>query len=305
MKVFLSLSDEARLSKDPNAKGPGMGYMGSRFLAEAFFKRGHDLNIVHPTQIFESGEGLCCREIYSINQDGFYLKSTEEPIIGDVFFVYSLDEERGSEASKTFMNRLYQIESQLGVVLNSSESTSYEDKSKQKTLNLPWIPEFKVKDRKELSDLVASGKKIIAKPRVGACGLGIRYLDSGDSVQNMSDIENYLFEEFVPANEERRYIFLDGECIIRRRLGKEGFPGKERANNVKLFEGVKEELDIARRSIELTGMFYGAVDFRGPYVLEINGSGTGIAPPTVNNEIDCYNLSDPIVQAVERKVEKV
>ena len=82
---------------------------------------------------------------------------------------------------------------------------------------------------------------------------------------------------------------------------KQGEPGRERCTNVDLMEGIPREIEIARKVIEKTGMFYGAVDFRGQYVLEINGSGTGVAPPTTANETDSYNLSDPIVQAVERK----
>ena len=193
------------------------------------------------------------------------------------------------------------MEKQFSLVLNRAESTSYEYKPKQKTLELPWIHGFDIKTPKELSDLVASGERIIAKPRIGACSMGVEFLERIEDLQKIEDIDEYLFEQYIPANEERRYIFLDGQCIIRRRMFKQGEPGRERCTNVDLMEGIPREIEIARKVIEKTGMFYGAVDFRGQYVLEINGSGTGVAPPTTANETDSYNLSDPIVQAVERK----
>ena len=303
MKITLSLSEAAKTQFDPNAKGQGMGYMGSRFLAEAFVKRGHDLNIVHPNDICYDKLGrLYTRSAYEFVKGRFYKKRTDAILSGDVFFVYSLDEEQGASASKRFIDVLFQMEKQFPLVLNSAESTSYEYKPKQKTLELPWIPGFDIKSPKELSDLVASGERIIAKPRIGACGMGVEFLEHLDDLQRIGDIDEYLFERYVQANEERRYIFLDNQCIIRRKMSKKGLPGRERCTNVDLMEGIPREIEIARRVIAETGMFYGAVDFRGEYVLEINGSGTGVAPPTARNETDSYNLSDSIVQAVERKI---
>jgi glutathione synthase/RimK-type ligase-like ATP-grasp enzyme len=302
MNVTISLSEEARTLYYPDAKGQGMGYMSSRFLADAFVKRGHDLEVAHPSDIHRDKLGiLSATKIYGFKDGRFYLNRRDAVLSGDVFFVYSLDEERGHDASKRFIDSLFQIEKQFNLVINSAESTSYEYKPKQKKLALPWIPGFDVQTPRELSDLVASGEKIIAKPRIGACGQGVVFLERIEDLQKIGKIEQFLFERYVPANEERRYIFLDNQCIIRRRIKKEGAPGREICTNVDLIEGNERELNIARQIVLSLGMFYAAVDFRGEYLLEINGSGTGVAPPTVADEIDSYNLSDPIVQAVERK----
>ncbi|MEK6871953.1 MAG: hypothetical protein AABX16_03555, partial [Nanoarchaeota archaeon] len=242
---------------------------------------------------------------FTLKDNQFHKKVDNELLTGDVFFVYSLGEEMSFASSKKFLESLYQLERQFNVVLNSAESTSYENKSKQKKLNFPWIPGFDVQTAKELSDLVSSGEKIIAKPLIGLCGQGVVYLGGINDLNKICDISQFLFEKYIPASEERRYIFLDGQCIIRRKIGKDGSPGKERCTSVDLTEGNERELKIARNIIHFLGMFYGAVDFRGDYLLEVNGSGTGVAPPTASNEVDSYNLSNPIVQAVERKIKAI
>lgn len=302
MKVTLSLSEEARTRYEGNSRGTGLGYMGSRFLAEAFVKRGHDLTVIHPHEVYFKSGRIYSKKAFSFNNGIFSRSNSDSSLEGDVFFVYSLAEENGVESSKRFVDALFRIENQFDHTINSAESTSYEFKPKQKTLDLPWIPTFEVRSKLDLHDLINSGEKIIAKPNIGACGQGIVYLDKEESIDLISTPSDFLYEKFIPSNEERRYIFLNGQLIIRRRGTKEGFPGRERFSNIDLMEGNPTEIEIARRAIEQTGMFFGAVDFRGDYILEINGSGTGIAPPTVTDEYDSYNLSDTVVQAVERLV---
>ena len=304
MKITSSLSEESRTLYGENLRGHGRSYMGSKFLADAFVKRGHDLTIIHPSDLIESKKGIIARRTYTFQEENFFIIGEDQKLSGDVFFVYSLDEEKGPLVSKQFLDRLYVIENQFDLMLNSAESTSYEYKPKQKSLDLPWIPEFEVKKQSDISDLLVNGEKIIAKPKIGACGQGIVFLEDGDNINQIKELENFFFEKYIPAVEERRYIFLDEQCIIRRRIKKTGLPGKEKCTNIDLMEGDERELAIAKKTISSIGMFYGTVDFRGDYVLEINGSGTGVAPPTVGKERDCYNLSNPIVQAVERKIQK-
>lgn len=305
MDVTISLSEEARTLYDQNVRGYGMGYASSRFLADAFVKNEHNLKVVHPNDLFRKSEKIFARKTFKFNEWVFSLEKENSELFGDVFFVYSLDEERGYNTSKRFIDSLYDLENQFNCVFNSAECTSYEYKPKQKTLeNLPWIPGFDIKTTQDLSSLIASGERIIAKPKIGACGQGVVFLEKEEDVKKIQDITEFLFEKYIYADEERRYIFLDNQCVIRRRIKKVGFPGKEKCINVDLMEGNEKELNIARYIVSSLKMFYGAVDFRGDYLLEINGSGTGVAPPTVANKVDLYNLSDSIVQAVERRLRK-
>ncbi|MEX0920311.1 MAG: hypothetical protein WDZ69_01880 [Candidatus Pacearchaeota archaeon] len=303
MKVYLGLSEEARNLYKGNLMEEGSGYMSSRFLASAFVRRGHDLRVVHPSDLFEKGGNIFTRHTYSFRDDLFRPEEKNSIISGDVFFVYSLDEER-PDSSQRYLDFLYPLEKQVNLMLNSAESTSYEHKPKQKTLNLPWIPDFDVRNEKDLTDLLDYGERIIAKPKIGSAGNGIHFLeDIADVSLVKNNLQGHLYERFVPANEERRYIFLDNQFIIGRRTLKEGAPGKEEVVGIDLMEGDSREIDIARGVVNSLDMFFCSIDFRDNYLLEINGSGTGIAPPTVNKNRDSYNLSSPVVQAVERKFE--
>ncbi len=303
MNITLSLNEEARTfyEEDPMK----VGYIGSLSLSRAFINRGHNLSIVHPNDVYKDKGYICARKIYGFN-NRFYKKQEDLFLFGDVFFVYGLGEDQSLDISKRFMDSLYTLENQFRYVLNNAESTSYEYKPKQKTLNVPWIPGFEIKTKDDLVDLVNSGEKIIAKPNVGYASRGIRYLEKLSDTNKIPEdqINSNLYEKYIPANEERRYIFLDKELIIRRRMIKSGEPGNEISTSVDLMEGYNNEIVPARNIITSLGMFYGAVDFRGEYVLEINGSGTGIAPPTISGQEDPYNLSSVIVQAVERRVNR-
>lgn len=303
MDVTISLNEGARIYYEEDSEKEG--YLGGVFLARAFANRGHNVSIVHPRDVNKNNKGVFTRNLYSFSRENGFVKSNENVLLkGDVFFVYGLGEDKeSSKITSDFMNLLYPLEAQYGLMLNSAESTSYESKDKLKTLDLPFVPGFDISSKRDLCSLLKSGEKVIAKPNVGFQGIGIRFLEGIKNISIISgdSLGDYVYQKYVPANEERRYIFLDNELIIRRRIEKRGSPGNEVCTNVNLMEGYEQEIDIARNAIEQCQMFYAAVDFRGDYVLEINGSGTGIAPPTVKNQMDSYNLGWPIVQAVERR----
>jgi len=304
MNITFSLNEKARTSSIGNKTIEG--YIGSGSLVRAFANRGHILNIIHPNDLYKINDEIYSKNIYGFdNNVGFYKKDVRCLLSGDVFFVYGLGEDNDLDISKNFMNYLYQIEKQFNLVLNSAESTSYEFKPKQKTLDLPWIPKFQVNSKNDLVSLVKYNEKIIAKPTIGFAGKGVHYIGNIDDIDFIPShqINYYVYEKFLPAREERRYLFLDNQLIIRRKIGKTGYPGKEEVISVDLFEGIDREIKLSKKIISNLEMFYGSVDFRGEYLLEINGSGTGVAPPTINGQEDCYNIPYIILQAIERKVD--
>jgi len=310
MNVTLSLNEGARTSYRDNVSGEN-GYVGSIFLATEFANHGHDLSVVHPQDLFQVEKDVCAQRVYGFTPENGFVeaKNSSRKVESDVFFVYGLGEDQdGVEVPKRFMNLLYGLEGQCGLVLNSADSTSYEFKGSRKGIeDYPWIPNYSIGSKRDITDLLESGIDLIAKPKLGILGRGVEFLSRGQPIPSeiASGYDSYIFEKFVPANEERRYIFLDGNLILRRRIERTGSPGKEVYANVDLMGGIESEERIARELIFKIGMFYGAIDFRGDYLLEINGSGTGVAPPTIEGNQDAYNLSSPIVQAVERKVGEV
>lgn len=306
MDISISLNQGALLSQK--------GFVGSRLLCEAFINRGHNLRAINPADVFYRGKKVFSRNSFGYlkENDSFYKREEDFPLEGDIFFVYGLGEDPNNmEVSKRFMQSLFVIENQYPVVLNSAETTSYEDKEKQNSYllnnNFPVIPSYRICSRNDLEEVILEGEKIIAKPKLGFLGKGVLYFDNSDNLPEDFDFNEYVFQRFVPANEERRYLFLDGSLILQRSVGRKGPPGNEVYDGVTLIEGPNEEREMAREIIKNLDIFYGAVDFRGhprSYILEINGSGTGVAPPDDGNLRDCYNIAGPIVKATERKLEK-
>lgn len=301
MNITLSLDEEC--IDYFNEVKTSRSYFGSLSLADAFNDKNHKLKIVHPSDVYKKNNMIFSKRIFSFDKIlGFNQIKSNSYLSGDVFFIYGLGEDKENpEISKKFMNYLYLLENQYFRVLNSAESTYYEFKPNQKKLNFPWIPHFEVKSKNNLEELILE-EKIIAKPCVGCASRGILYLSNKDDLEKINNIEDYLYERFIPAEEERRYIFLDNELMVRRKMKKYGIPGDEIVFDVNLFEGDDTEINIAKEVMRKIGMFYGAVDFRGDYILEVNGSGTGVAPPTIKNKEDLYNLSSSIVKAVEKEL---
>lgn len=303
MDVTLSLDEEC-INYFNGIDDLKRSYFGSLCLADAFNYRNHKLKIIHPNDIYKKNNMIFSKRVFSFDRIlGFNKIESNSYLSGDLFFIYGLGEDKENpKISRKFMDYLYLLENQYFRILNSAESTSYEFKPKQKTLRFPWIPHFEVKSKNDLEELVLE-EKIIAKPCIGCASRGILYLSNKGDLEKIDNINDYLYERFIPAEEERRYIFLNNELMVRRKMKKYGIPGNEIVVDVNLFEGNDMEVNIAKEVMRKIGMFYGAVDFRGNYILEINGSGTCVCPPTIENKNDDYNLSSSIVEAVEKELE--
>jgi len=300
MQVGLSInSDVGETLTDQN-----LWYPATATLVDEFIQRGHDLVLVHPEDLRNGGRGLWSERILRkegdkvVVHDGGYIKP-------DLFFIRSLGENtpNPSATAERFLESLAYLERQGVLVCNSSISSGYEDKVSQKKLDLPFIPGFDVSRLEELSDLLLEERNgIIAKPIVGFRARGVLYLrDQGDIAKHFQtdgELGNYLFERFIPDKEERRYIFLDGDIIVSRVMQREGNPGEEVFGKRTFNENADpREVRLVYEAIEQTGMFYGCVDFRGPYILEINGSGT--ANLSLDRGTFLYDLAPQIVKKLE------
>lgn len=269
MKINISINEEYH--KNPQK------YAGSIWLTERFKNRGHDVRVIHPNQIYQLGTEVFSKKEYVLGSKGLELKNNDKPITGDVFFVRSYAQDYSEEDSLKFMNLLYGIEKQVGFTINSAEATSYSYKPKQKKLNLPWVPDFNVSNQGDLEKLLEQDKKLIAKPNFGIQGKGIEYWGGLESLGKIFEgkFSDYCFEKFIPADFERRYVFLGGDLILTRDTERIGLPGKEVYGKKKIVEPDFYQTQIAQKAMDLVGMDYGCVDFRGENILEINGSGTG------------------------------
>jgi hypothetical protein len=295
MKFIISLNQEAHDFKDKQ-----ITYGSSASLIKEFVLRGHNVYTILTNKTEENSKtNQVFAPHYLHTIEGFEYSGTF-PISGDLFFVRSLCEDHPSN-SLGFMNHLSKIEKQVGLMVNTSLSTSYENKKEQKKLDLPFIPSFEVNSKKDLENLL-NFEQIIAKPLLGAMGSGVKYLEgitSSDLIPE-EDLGSYCFERYIPANIEERFIFLDGEIVVRRGMERHGKPGAEEMGDVWLLnEDTSKKEEIVRATIDQTKMFYGCVDFRGDYILEINGSGTATGPINAQG-IQIYNLVPKIVDKVEK-----
>lgn len=289
MKITFSLNQEFRDFLEGKSTRK---YGDTKTLVERFMSKGHDTQVVHPNQIFFEG-GLAKADHYAINGNELKLVSSGAPIGGDVFFVRGYSQDR-PEHTLQFMHLMYPIGQQVHFPINNPRAVSFSYKPNQRELDLPWPPSFRVNNNRDLEYLLNQGRKIIAKPFLGIQGRGIHYLEGRNSA-GFSDeqIKEYLFEEFVPAEFERRYVFLGGEVVLVRDMERPGAPGKEVFGKKTLVNPDPEQLVVAKKAMSLTGIEYGCVDFRGDYVLEVNGSGTGTFSDL---------LQPMILDYVERKV---
>ena len=282
-------------------------YRSSNDLLNCCLLRGHDVKIVHPEDAIAGGFS----KIY--HKKGTQLVETGKSLDTDVLFLRGLGENRNSDVTNNLIFTLESLEGNVPLIINTGKSTSYEGKDKQKTLPLPFIPHYKVNSFDELEDLVNEHSEgIIIKPIYGLLGLGVEYVQSVEDIDKwieernivQDQLKSFVFEKFIPEQLETRYIFLFGEIVASRTTEKIGHPGKERYG----FRFINKEypqrdVDVVKKSMELTEMQFGAVDFRGGYVLEINGSGTG----TFNQENYTegkmlYDLTDRVIDEIEKRV---
>ena len=195
------------------------------------------------------------------------------------------------------------------MMVNDAASNSYRSKEKQRKLPLPWINSYSVNSKEELEDLVESEEKIIAKPKIGARGMGVNYFNGLESLLTFDPflISNYIFEKYMPEQVEKRYIFLDGDVVMTRVMEKVGKPAREKGGEKTINPNPSvNEMNIVKTVADITGMFYGCVDFRQGRVMEINSSSTSVTSggsPQINGYSGnlLYNLKSEVVDAIEKK----
>lgn len=299
MRVVMSVNEEV---SDFLQGRCNVSYDSSLTLYQHFRDSGHETYIVHPTQLADFGSRIGFERLLTVGNGGLETARDGYEVDADVFLVRGLGEDSPVPGkSEEFISALRQIENQVGIMLNDAESTGYEYKPKQKALGLPFIPSFDIELRDDLRHLLESGERLIAKPNIGFYGVGIAYLGGPESLDSFAGgMSDYSFERFMPERVEHRYIFLDGKVIIRRTMEREGPPGKESPGRMEaLHSGDAGEERIALQAMEMTGMFYGCVDFRQGHVLEINGSGTSTL--CTQNGCVLYDIGPSVVGAVEKR----
>jgi len=119
-------------------------------------------------------------------------------------------------------------------------------------------------------------------------------------------LNKFVFEQFIPADTEIRYVFLFGQIIASKINERIGLPGKEKyRDRFPNKDYDPRHVEIVKMAIDATGMKYGSVDFRKDYVLEVNGAGTGtFSEHNYGRGKMLYDATDRVMDAVERAVKQ-
>jgi hypothetical protein len=311
MKVVISVNANAKRSGENLLTSL---YGGTYELSGHFMERGHDVSVVCPSEVVDSGNAVFERE-YVIEGDNLVSAGTNVSPFGDVFFMRGFGQDAESVGvTERFFETMGRMEGRFNLMVNSPRTAWYDLKNNQKELDVPFIPSAEIGNFSDLEESLMSGNRVVAKPNSGFMGRGVLFLDDAVEARKCFaglSFAEYSFEKWVPGD-EHRIIFLDGEPIIKRVLYKTDFFGIGNTvgmNTVDVRENPRE-LEVARKIIRDVGAFYGCVDFRGqgsggrPQVLEYNGSGTNpfCRPDPGMGPGGCYELSEMIVKKIEEKV---
>ncbi|MCK4996931.1 hypothetical protein KAS08_01380 [Candidatus Pacearchaeota archaeon] len=241
--------------------------------------RGHDVRMVQSEDAI-IGKGFS-KELYLNNNKIIYRDFT----LPDALMIRGYGMRVGKECFDNLVDTVKSIEENISLVVNSSSATAYSRKDNQKKLPLPFIPSYDINGEVDVNALLKEHKDgIILKPVYGLQGNGVEFIKNTTGLENLlrtgaiteDDLKNdYIVEQFIPNQKEIRHIYLFNERVGSRVAEKIGSPARESLGNRYLLETPnKKHLEIAREAMDLTGIKYGCIDFRGDYVLEINGSGT-------------------------------
>ncbi len=288
-----------------------------------FENRGHDMRVVFSDDVVDPKRGIF-GGIHRLDDGKFKQVGRNCVPEGDIFFMqgYGQDTVRGTRdlsKPKDFLRAIQMLSKNHRLMVNPPEVNWYSLKNVQKKVlrpYLPYMPSVEPENRKDLERILRSGQRVVAKPQIGERGEGIVFLDSPEQVSGYFDscerLGDYCFEGFVPASKEIRYFILDGRIHNRVRVNcMEGGYGSERVSEVYIDEPRdRNQVDVVERFLDSPPgrkIIYGSVDFRGPNVLEFNGSGAGSLYGIRGKEGSytevILNINPDIVDAVERRAQ--
>lgn len=276
-----------------------------------FVNHGHDVSFVCPSEVI-GFDGAVFQKEYKLEDSEIVCVGSNIAPEGDVFFMRGFGQDAESvDVTKRFFDSMGKMERRFNLMVNSPHAVWYDLKNYQKKLDAPFIPSPKIRNISDLEASLNAGERIVAKPNSGLLGNGLLFLDDAKDARKHlgdSDFREYSFEYGV-YGDETRYVFLNGDPVVRRILRKPHVFGVQETirRDIVDIEENPRELEVAKKMIREIGAFYGCVDFKGqgpngsPQVLEYNGSGTDQRSLDMSGEIQ-YDFGDRIVKEVEKKV---
>lgn len=184
-------------------------------------------------------------------------------------------------------------------------------------LGVPLPQRFEVRDVEDGLSLVRGQGALVKKPRFGVMGFGVRRLLPEESDEALrvklrdrfqDPWEMFQFQEYVKEVEQegtRRLIVVDDEVVVAARfLNPASFiTNVHQGGQIHSYDPTRKEVRTARECARAYGIRFGSVDFIGSYVLEVNGSGTGLHTLEVLGRLHGKDYFQPLRRLLSLRVQ--
>ncbi len=156
-----------------------------------------------------------------------------------------------------------------------------------KSPNSKIIPTYLASDFLEIHDLLRKHGTLVAKPKWGGSGFGIKKLESDIDLTKLKSyladagtaLDEYCFQNYVTGPEKRLWI-VDGQCVAARITHGRHTPWSPDAADFRVSAYTSDNLNFREDKLyaellcKQSQLKIGSVDFIGDCVNELNGAGT-------------------------------
>lgn len=176
-------------------------------------------------------------------------------------------------------------EGNIGSIYNSpqAERRTLKNFLTEEELKKEVIPTYLIRTFEELQDLFTKRKIIVIKPILGGARRGIKKIEKEQDLKPFKklDITEYIAQDYYPGAEKRMWI-IDGKFVEGRIMHGRQTPWSEESHDydVNYYNGqtdsdqAKKDIATTNKVAEIVGINFGAIDFIGDKVNEVNGAGT-------------------------------
>ncbi|MFP4116429.1 MAG: hypothetical protein ACLFTY_00155 [Candidatus Aenigmatarchaeota archaeon] len=308
-EVYVAVNNDVSTMRNEEIEGRSI-YPSTRLLLSSLDSK-YDVSVIKSEDYLEGENVGKIYELVNKGRDSYLVEKDERKskVTGDLLFIRGTEHKSFStrEEFDKIIDHLDEYSENFEYVINDlSAEWLAERKDKYEELDdVPTLKNYDVSGPGEFEDLLEEKGKIIKKPIIGGQGLDVQLLENDmgmDDIEEMfgdENIDEYLFQEFIPGRRDRRIVFINdnylgkgfeiiGSREIRNRDTPWG-PENEVVEKERLrYKPSKREEEITRSIAEQTGMTYGCADFvvlpqelrkqetMESKIMEINGACTGL-----------------------------
>ncbi len=219
-------------------------------------------------------------DFWIVYSDGYWLNHIEQGFKKRLDFIQA----------QMFLHQSSLDNSSVSMILNAPEAEKNCLKDwmvSHKSPNSKIIPTYLASDYLEAHDLLSKHGSLVAKPKWGGSGFGIKKLESDSDLKKLKDyitdsgtaLDEYCFQNYVSGPEKRLWI-VDGKCVAARITHGRHTPWSPDAADFQVSAYTSNNQNFERDKLyaeqicKQSQLKIGSVDFIGDWVNELNGAGT-------------------------------